>query len=235
MESVLCQRCLSESLAGKCHHNKSGELSLSAIAAKPKIQMPQPACTLWLTGLSASGKTSLAEALAETLSADGVLCRVLDGDVVRQQLSQDLGFSRKDRRENIRRVAELCKQLNDAGTLAIAALISPYRDDRNLARHTVGPTRYIEVYLATPLTVCEARDPKGLYRRARSGAIVSFTGISDPYEAPLSPELSFDTGVRTLDDCVRVTRNLLMARGVNLDGLERNILSDTDDRTSQGS
>nr|WP_315234748.1 adenylyl-sulfate kinase [uncultured Albidiferax sp.] len=177
--------------------------------------MPKLACTLWLTGLSASGKSSLAEALAESLEADDVLCRVLDGDAVRQQLSRDLGFSRKDRRENIRRVANLCQQLNDAGTLAIAALISPYRDDRNLARETVGAARFIEVYLATPLSVCEARDPKGLYRRARSGGIASFTGISDPYEAPLSPDLSFNTAVQPLTECVGLTMDLLAARLLN--------------------
>ena len=174
--------------------------------------MQQLACTLWLTGLSASGKSSLAEALAESLEADDVSCRVLDGDAMRQQLSRDLGFSRKDRRETIRRVADLCQQLNDAGTLAIAALISPYRDDRHLARETVGPTRFIEVYLATPLSVCEARDPKGLYRRARSGAIASFTGVSDPYEAPRSPDLSFNTAVQPLKECVSLTMDLLAAR-----------------------
>jgi len=174
--------------------------------------MSKLACTLWLTGLSASGKTSLAQALAEALTADGASCQVLDGDLIRQQLSRDLGFSREDRRENIRRVANLCRQLNDEGTLAIAALISPYRDDRNLARQTIGPTRFIEVYMATPMEICEARDPKGLYRRARSGDISSFTGISAPYEAPLSPHLSFNTGIQDLNECVRLSMDILAAR-----------------------
>jgi adenylylsulfate kinase len=174
--------------------------------------MQKLACTLWLTGLSASGKTSLAQTLAETLAANGVLCQVLDGDRIRQHLSSDLGFSREDRRENIRRVANLCRELNNAGTLTIAALISPYRDDRSLARQTVGQAHFIEVYLATPLSVCEARDPKGLYRRARSGSITCFTGISDPYEAPLSPDLSFNMAIQTLNECAFLTMNFLASR-----------------------
>lgn len=180
-------------------------------------QMSKLACTLWLTGFSASGKTTLAQALAETLAADEVPHQVLDGDVVRQHLSRDLGFSREDRRENIRRVAELCRQLNDDGIVAIAALISPYRDDRNLARQTVGQARFIEVYLSTPLAVCEARDPKGLYRQARDGVIASFTGISAPYEEPLSPDLSLDTAVQPLDECVSLTADLLAARWLGED------------------
>ncbi|MFM0334368.1 adenylyl-sulfate kinase [Paraburkholderia strydomiana] len=173
--------------------------------------MKDYAHTLWLTGLSASGKTTLAYALAEALAARGVTSEVLDGDAVRQELSRDLGFSRDDRRENIRRVAHRCRQLNAAGTWAIAALISPYRDDREQARQTVGASRFIEVYLATPLTVCEARDPKGLYRRARAGDIAHFTGISDAYEAPLNPDLQFDTAARSLAQCVAATTQLLDA------------------------
>ena len=165
--------------------------------------------TLWLTGLSAAGKTTLAHALADALTARGVTCEVLDGDVVRQQLSRDLGFSRQDRSENIRRVAQLCRQLNDTGTVAIAALISPYQLDREMARRTVGPGRFIEVYLATPLAVCEARDPKGLYKRARAGEIASFTGISDSYEVPLNPELSFDTSRQSMEGCVSATLDRL--------------------------
>lgn len=168
--------------------------------------------TLWLTGLSASGKTTLARALAQRLAERDVTCQVLDGDLVRQQLSRDLGFSRGDRRENIRRVADLCRQFNEAGTCVIAALISPYREDREMARQTVGPDQFIEVYLSTSLADCEARDPKGLYRQARSGAIGSFTGISDPYEPPLQPQLSFDTARQTAADCLALTETFLAAR-----------------------
>jgi adenylylsulfate kinase len=167
--------------------------------------------TLWLTGLSASGKTTLAYALAEALAVRGVTSEVLDGDLVRQQLSRDLGFSRDDRRENIRRVAHRCRQLNAAGTWAIAALISPYRDDRERARQSVGASCFIEVYLATPLTVCETRDPKGLYRRARAGDIAHFTGISDAYEAPLNPDLQIDTAAQSLVRCVAATMEMLDA------------------------
>lgn len=173
--------------------------------------MKHPPSTLWLTGLSAAGKTTLAQTLEAALAARGIASAVLDGDVVRQQLSRDLGFSRKDRSENIRRVAGQCRQLNDAGTWAIAALISPYRDDRELARQTVGASRFIEVYLATPLAVCEARDPKGLYRRARAGDIANFTGISDAYEAPLNPDLQLDTAAQSLAQCVAATTELLDA------------------------
>jgi adenylylsulfate kinase len=165
--------------------------------------------TLWLTGLSAAGKTTLAHALADSLAACGVISQILDGDVVRRELSRDLGFSREDRSENIRRVAKRCRQLNETGTWAIAALISPYREDRALARQTVGKFRFFEVYLATSLAVCEARDPKGLYRRARAGELPNFTGVSDPYEAPLSPDLLLDTATQPLAGCVAATLELL--------------------------
>jgi len=178
--------------------------------------MKDVACTLWLTGLSAAGKTTLAYALAEALTARGVACAVLDGDVVRQRLSPELGFSRADRSENIRRVAQWCQQLNAAGTVAIAALISPYRADREMARSTIGEARFVEVHLATPLAVCEARDPKGLYKRARAGAIANFTGVSDAYEVPLSPDLSFDTSRSASSACVAATLALLELRSADM-------------------
>lgn len=171
----------------------------------------QPA-TLWLTGLSAAGKTTLAQALAERLAAAGTACQILDGDVVRKELSRDLGFSKADRSENIRRVADRCRQINDAGTWAIAALISPYRDDRERARRIVGEGRFFEVYLATSLAVCEARDPKGLYRRARAGDLANFTGISDPYEAPLNPDLRLDTAALSVAGCVDAAMDLMQRR-----------------------
>ncbi len=171
---------------------------------------PTPS-TLWLTGLSAAGKTTLAHALAQTLTAAGVACRILDGDAVRRESGHDLGFSRADRSQNIRRVADRCRQLNDAGSWAIAAVISPYREDREQTRRTVGERRFFEVHLATPLTVCERRDPKGSYRRARAGEIVHFTGISDPYEVPPHPDLRFDTATQSVAECVAAAMALLAA------------------------
>lgn len=158
--------------------------------------------TLWLTGLSAAGKTTLALAVAEAMTARGMACRVLDGGALRQQLCADLGFSRTDRSENARRVAQWCAQMNNTGIWAIAALISPYREDRERARQIVGASRFFEVYVATPLSVCESRDPKGLYRRARAGTIANLTGIGDPYEPPLHPQLTLDTGVQPAEACV---------------------------------
>ncbi|GAB3626421.1 Bifunctional enzyme CysN/CysC [Pandoraea terrae] len=168
--------------------------------------------TLWLTGLSAAGKTTLAHALAEALAIAGATCEILDGDAVRQRVSSDLGFSRQDRSENVRRVADLCRAHNEAGTWAIAALISPYRDDRELARRIVGRPKFFEVYLAAPLSVCEARDPKGLYRKARAGVITNLTGVDDPYEVPLSPDILLDTGELSIAACVAATMDLLKAR-----------------------
>ena len=170
--------------------------------------VPTPS-TLWLTGLSAAGKTTLALALAESLTAKGVSCRVLDGDAVRKQLCPDLGFSRADRSENVRRVAQWCAQINNTGTWAIAALISPYREDRERARQIVGASRFFEVHVATPLSVCEARDPKGLYRKARAGTLANLTGIGDPYEPPLHPQLTLDAGTQSPAECVAAVLALL--------------------------
>jgi adenylylsulfate kinase len=159
-------------------------------------------CTIWLTGLSAAGKTTLAHALAEAMATKGMTCEVLDGDVVRQTLCRDLGFSQEDRRENVRRVAMRCQQLNHAGTIVIAALISPYRVDRHMARDVIGAKRFLEVYLSTPLAVCEARDPKGLYKKARAGEIPNMTGVGDVYEIPLAADLVIDTSLQSTDASV---------------------------------
>lgn len=180
--------------------------------------MHTPPATLWLTGLSAAGKTTLALALADELIASGVRCEILDGDVVRRELSQDLGFSKADRSENIRRVAKRCRELNDAGIWAIAALISPYRSDRAQARTTIGAARFFEIYLSTSLAVCEARDPKGLYRRARTGEIANFTGINDPYEAPLLPDRQLDGEALTQAACVVSIMALLHGRQIDEQG-----------------
>jgi adenylylsulfate kinase len=159
-------------------------------------------CTVWFTGLSAAGKTTLAHALAAWLETRSVMSEVLDGDVVRQTLCRDLGFSPEDRKENVRRVAQRCQELNDAGVVAIAALVSPYRADREAARRAIGRERFVEVFVSTPLAVCEARDPKGLYAKARAGEITNLTGIGDVYEIPLDPDLSIDTSAQTTEAAV---------------------------------
>lgn len=162
----------------------------------------QQSLTIWLTGLSGAGKSTLAVALEKFLITEGHACYVLDGDNVRHGLSRDLGFSPEDRGENIRRVAEVARLMNDAGLIVIAAFISPYRSDRVMARDIVGVNRFVEIYLDTPLQVCEQRDPKGFYRRARQGAFAQFTGVSAPYEEPLNPALSIDTSICGIDACV---------------------------------
>jgi adenylylsulfate kinase len=149
--------------------------------------------TVWLTGLSASGKSTVGYALERRLLSLGRACYVLDGDNLRHGLNCDLGFSVAERRENIRRTAEMAKLLNGAGLIVIAALISPSQDDRAMAREIIGDSRFVEIYLSTPLSTCEQRDPKGLYARARCGDIAEFTGVSAPYEIPGDPDLTFDT------------------------------------------
>lgn len=162
---------------------------------------------VWLTGLSASGKSTVATELERRLVADGWRAYVLDGDNLRQGLCSDLGFEAEDRRENIRRVGEVARLFADAGLVCIAALISPYRSDRDLARRIAPPNRFIEVYVNAPLEVCERRDPKGLYRKARAGSIPSFTGISAPYEPPLSPEIELRTDQQDVSQCVTIILN----------------------------
>lgn len=154
---------------------------------------------VWLTGLSASGKSSLATLLEQRLFELGRQVYVLDGDNVRHGLCSDLGFSAQDREENIRRVGELAALFAEAGLIVICAFISPYRRDRRLARNAVGGN-FHEIYLQADLRVCEERDPKGLYAKARRGEIPDFTGISAPYEAPEAAELVVDTGTMTLED-----------------------------------
>lgn len=158
--------------------------------------------TIWLTGLSGSGKSTLAFALEKALMERGRACHVLDGDNVRHGLNRDLSFSHRDRSENIRRIAEVARLMNDAGLIIISAFISPYREDRETARGIVGASNFVEVHLATSLAVCEQRDPKGLYAKARAGKIADFTGISAPYEAPLQPAIRLDTSTTQVEDCI---------------------------------
>jgi adenylyl-sulfate kinase len=157
---------------------------------------------VWLTGLSAAGKSTLAMLLERRLFDLGYAVYVLDGDNVRRGLNADLGFSPEDRQENIRRVGEVAALFAEAGLICITAFISPYRDDRRRARATVRSGRFLEVYVKADLAACEARDPKGLYRKAREGAIKGFTGIDSPYEEPEAAELVIDTTQRDAHACV---------------------------------
>jgi len=154
---------------------------------------PVPAAVLWLTGLSGAGKSTIAQALHLRLQSQGHTVVVLDGDDLRQGLNKDLGFSPADRKENVRRVAEVARLMANAGLLVVVALISPFRIDRDQARALFATGQFCEVFVDTPLALAEARDPKGLYRRARSGLMPGFTGIDSPYEEPLKPELTITT------------------------------------------
>ncbi|MET0340596.1 MAG: adenylyl-sulfate kinase [Polyangiales bacterium] len=149
--------------------------------------------TLWFTGLSGSGKSTVARRVEQLLAERGHHVYTLDGDNVRYGLCKDLGFSPADRTENIRRIGEVSKLFTDAGTLTLAAFVSPYRADRDAVRALLAPGEFIEVYVAAALSVCEERDPKGLYKQARAGAIGEFTGISAPYEEPEKPEITLHT------------------------------------------
>ncbi|HET7832009.1 MAG TPA: adenylyl-sulfate kinase [Gallionella sp.] len=162
----------------------------------------QQPVTVWLTGLSGAGKSTLAFALEHQLAGNGRACFVLDGDNVRHGLNRDLGFSAGDRSENIRRIAEVAKLMNEGGLIVITAFISPYRADREMARQIVGDARFVEVHVATPIDACEERDVKGLYRRARNGEIPDFTGISAPYEKPENPAAIIDTSTTALEAAV---------------------------------
>lgn len=162
----------------------------------------QTGTILWFTGLSGSGKTTLSIALEQALFQRNVLVTILDGDVVRSGLNQDLGFSAKDRKENIRRIGEVAKLLADQAFLVIVAFISPFRQDRDLIRQSVEDDRFIEVFIDCPLQVCEERDTKGLYKKARNGEISDFTGISSPYEPPTSPEIHIKTSEHSVEECV---------------------------------
>jgi adenylylsulfate kinase len=172
------------------------------------------ASCVWLTGLSGSGKSTIARRIERHAIERGVLAYVLDGDNIRHGLNRDLGFGPEARTENIRRIGEVARLFVDAGVLVITAFISPYRADRALVRALLPPERFVEVYVSTPLAVCEARDPKGLYRRARAGEIAEFTGIDSPYEAPEAPELTIDTSEAGVDACAERVLEWLALRGV---------------------
>ncbi|NRO98953.1 adenylyl-sulfate kinase [Paraburkholderia sp. NMBU_R16] len=162
-----------------------------------------PPRTIWLTGLSGAGKSTLASHIVDRLRRAGRACHVLDGDLLREGLSNDLGFGRDDRREQVRRTAHVARILNEAGTIAVVALVSPYRADREMARTIIGSNTMYEVWVSTPLDVCAARDPKGLYRRANDGVVPGMTGIASPYEPPEAGALRIDTSQLDILTCVQ--------------------------------
>ncbi|MCG8487325.1 MAG: adenylyl-sulfate kinase [Chromatiales bacterium] len=169
---------------------------------------------LWFTGLSGSGKSTIAHALEERLHQRGCRTYVFDGDNVRHGLCNDLGFSIEDRTENIRRIGEMSKLFVDAGVIALTAFISPIREDRDKVRNLFSKGDFIEVYIKASIETCESRDVKGLYKKAREGKIQNFTGISSPYEAPENPEIVVDTENREVDDCVDSLLAALEQQGV---------------------
>lgn len=198
------------------------------MATHPNIQKHEPLVTrwqrkeaaghksaiLWFTGLSGSGKSTLAHAVEKALFQQGCRTFVFDGDNVRHGLCADLGFSKEDRQENIRRIGEMAKLFMEAGVIAMTAFISPFRADRDKVRSLVDAGEFIEIYCSAPIEVCEQRDVKGLYAKAREGKILEFTGISSPYEPPLQPELLIDTANKPLEDCVDQVIAYLKSNGI---------------------
>lgn len=184
------------------------------IAADREKLLGQRGCVIWFTGLSGSGKSTIAAALESYLVSSGRAAYLLDGDNVRHGLNSDLGFSPDARTENIRRISEVAALFADAGLVTLAAFISPYRADRQAARDKVPSGRFVEVFLDVPLEVCESRDPKQLYSRARAGNITDFTGISAPYETPMYPELTLHTHQISVQECVERVAKCLVDRGL---------------------
>jgi len=182
--------------------------------ARREAQNGHRGAILWFTGLSGSGKSTLAHAVEEALHRRGCRTFVLDGDNVRHGLCGDLGFSAQDRQENIRRIGEVAKIFMEAGVIVLTAFISPYREDRERVRGTVERGDFIEIYCDTPIEICESRDVKGLYKKARSGQLAEFTGITSPYEAPENCELSVHTGTTDLEVCVQQVIGKMTQHGI---------------------
>ena len=178
-------------------------------ADKEKL-LGQRGVMIWFTGLSGSGKSTVALGVERELHKRGVLCRILDGDNIRSGINKNLGFSADDRKENIRRIAEVGKLFVDTGIVTLAAFISPTNESRQMAAGIIGMEDFKEVYISTPLEVCEKRDVKGLYARARRGDIQNFTGISAPFEVPENPALSLDTSVLSFEECVNKVLELIL-------------------------
>ena len=167
---------------------------------------------IWITGLSGSGKSTVAMGVERALHAQGILCRILDGDNVRAGINNNLGFSAEDRIENIRRIAEIGKLFVQTGVVTLACFVSPTNDIRQMAREIVGKEDFLEVYISTPIEECERRDVKGLYARARKGEVKNFTGISAPFEAPVSPDIAIDTSKIPLEESVKTLTELIIKR-----------------------
>ena len=180
-------------------------------SAKERL-LSQRGVTLWFTGLSGSGKSTIAIALERYLSSRGHLCRILDGDNIRCGINSDLGFSESDRRENIRRIAEVCKLFTSTGVITLAAFVSPTRDLRRMAAEIIGRDDFVEIYVSTPIEECERRDVKGLYAKARRGEIADFTGVSAPFEAPDAADIVIDTSNIGIEECVRQIMERLAPR-----------------------
>lgn len=176
--------------------------------------LKQKGVLLWFTGLSASGKSTVANEVAFRLYKDGKLTYVLDGDNIRHGLNKNLGFSPEDREENIRRISEVGNLFADCGVITTTAFISPYRKDRDFARSLLGEGRFIEIFVDASVETCEKRDPKGLYKKARSGEIPQFTGISAPYEEPLNPEITLDANTLSIEEEVEQVIDYLKSRGI---------------------
>ena len=170
-------------------------------------------CVVWFTGFSGSGKSALANGLSRVLHGIGVNSYILDGDNIRHGLNRDLGFNVRDRQENIRRTAEVSRLFLEAGLIVLTALISPYKADRQNAREIVKPGKFIEVFVKCPISECEKRDPKGMYKRAKCGQIREFTGISTPYEEPENPEIIIETDKLSINESMNVLVSYLFANG----------------------
>ena len=194
--------------------------SMDITRERREEMLRQKAVTVWLTGLSGSGKSTLANALERQLAASGRHTMLLDGDNVRFGLNKDLGFSKEDRVENIRRIAEVAKLMNDAGLVVLTSFISPYRRDREEARAIIGDA-FMEVYVSTPLKECERRDVKGLYEKARKGEIAEFTGVTSVYEQPKHPDAAIDTSGRSIAECAKELWELEERRMTEKEGNER--------------
>ena len=182
-----------------------------ARADKEKL-LGQRGLMIWFTGLSGSGKSTIAIALERELHRRGILCRILDGDNIRSGINNNLGFTEADRVENIRRIAEVAKLFIDTGIVTLAAFISPNNDIREMAARIIGKDDFLEVYVSTPLEECERRDVKGLYAKARRGEIKNFTGITAPFEAPVHPALTLDTSVLSLEESVNRLLELVLPK-----------------------
>ncbi len=176
-------------------------------------QKGQKPCVLWFTGLSGAGKSTVAGAVEQELVKQGFHTYLLDGDNVRHGLCGDLGFSEQDRKENIRRIGEVAKLMVDAGLIVLTAFISPHRQERQMVRELLGEGEFNEVFVDVPLDICEQRDPKGLYKKARAGEIKNFTGIDSDYEAPVSPEVRVENGSQPLANTVQIIINYLENHG----------------------